>query len=144
MQVARGALHIPSSPIDLRTPRKYVFDVTSVCQRSSPWTCNSVKVEIKFHLDCKLHFPSAQLMLRQLYLTKVFESIEAKYWVSGLSFDVNEREHELSKLTLYSSLFAVTADSKSKWPEGKKRVFPRRLTFSGYESARAARSRYIL
>ena len=59
--------------------RKYVFDVTSVGQRSSPWTCNSVKVEIKFHLECKLHFPSAQLMIRQMHLTIVFESIEAKY-----------------------------------------------------------------
>ena len=44
------------------TPRKYVFDVTSVGQRSSPWTCNSVKVDIKFHLECKLHFPSAQFV----------------------------------------------------------------------------------
>ena len=45
--------------------------------------CNSVKVEIKFHLECKLHFPSAQPM----HLTKLSESIEAKYWVSWLSFD---------------------------------------------------------
>ena len=58
-----------------------------------------------------------------MYLTKVFENIEAKYWVSGPSFDVNEREHELSKLTLNSSLCAVTADSKSKWPHGKKAYF---------------------
>ena len=70
------------------TPRKYVHDVTSVGQRSSPWTCNSVEVETKFHLECKLHFPSAQLMLRQMHLTKVFESVEAKYWASWLSFDV--------------------------------------------------------
>ena len=81
-----------------QTPRKYVFDVTSVGQRSSPWTCNSMKVEIKFHLERKLHFPSAQLMLRLMHLTKVFESIEAKYCVSWLTFDVNEREYELSKL----------------------------------------------
>ena len=44
---------------DQWTPRKYVFNVISVGQRSSQWTCNSVKVEIKFHLECKLHFPSA-------------------------------------------------------------------------------------
>ena len=25
------------------TPRKYVFDVTSIGQRSSPWTCNPVR-----------------------------------------------------------------------------------------------------
>ena len=39
--------------------------------------CNSVKVEIKFHLECKLHFLCAQLMLRQLHLTNVSENIEA-------------------------------------------------------------------
>ena len=59
------------------TPRKYVFDVTYVGQRSSPWTYNSVKVERKFHLECKLHFPSAQFMLRQMHLTNVSESIKA-------------------------------------------------------------------
>ena len=31
--------------------------------------CYSVKVEIKFHLEYKLHFPCAQLMLRQVELT---------------------------------------------------------------------------
>ena len=31
------------------TPREYVFDVTSGGQRSSPWPCNSVEVEMKFH-----------------------------------------------------------------------------------------------
>ena len=44
------------------TSRKYVFDVTSVGQRSSPWTCNPVKVEVKFHLECKLRSSCAQLM----------------------------------------------------------------------------------
>ena len=34
------------------TPRKYVFDVTSIGQ-------------MKLHLGCKLHFPSAQFMSRQ-------------------------------------------------------------------------------
>ena len=77
------------------TPRKYVFDVTSIGQRSSPWTRNSVKVEIKFRLECKLHFPGAQLMLWQMHLTKVFESIEAKYWVSWprwLKIEVTARQ----------------------------------------------------
>ena len=32
------------------TPWKYVFDITSIGQRSSPWTWNSVKVELKCHL----------------------------------------------------------------------------------------------
>ena len=41
-----------------------VFDVTSTGQRWSPWPCNSVEVEMKFHLECEFHFPSAQLMLR--------------------------------------------------------------------------------
>ena len=33
-----------------------------------------------------------------MHLTKVFESIEAKYWVSWLRFYFNKREYELSKL----------------------------------------------
>ena len=43
------------------TPRKYVFEVTSVDQRSLPWTRNMVKVEKKLHLECKLRFPCGQL-----------------------------------------------------------------------------------
>ena len=73
---------------DDETPWKDVFDVTSVGQCSLPWTCNLVKVKIKFHLECKLRFPGAQLMLWQIHLTKVFESIKANYWVSWLSFDI--------------------------------------------------------
>ena len=61
------------------TPRKYVFDVTSVGQRSSPWTCELSESRDKFHLECKLHFPSAQLILRQIHSTTVPASIEAKY-----------------------------------------------------------------
>ena len=59
-----------------------VFNVTSVGQRSSPWTCHSVKVEIKFRLECKLHFPRTRIMLRQTHLANVSQSIEAKYWLS--------------------------------------------------------------
>ena len=46
-----------------KTRRKYVFDVTSVGLRSSPWTRNSVKVEISFTARTSIHFPSAQFML---------------------------------------------------------------------------------
>ena len=48
------------------TPRKYVFDVTSIDQRLSPWARNSVKVEITFHLECKLRFPCGQLTVKRL------------------------------------------------------------------------------
>ena len=62
-------------------PRKYVSDVTSVGQRSSPWPCNSMKensfllfffaflvnVDIKCHLRCNVRFPYAQRMLRQMH-----------------------------------------------------------------------------
>ena len=48
-------------------------------EETVPQSSKSVKVEIKFHLECKLHFPSAQLMLRQMHCTNVSESIEAKY-----------------------------------------------------------------
>ena len=54
-----------------------LFDVTSVGQRSSLWTCNSVKVQIKFHLECKLCFPCAQFMLRQMHWSNLSVSIEA-------------------------------------------------------------------
>ena len=49
--------------------------------------CNSVKVKLKFHLDCKLHFPRARLTVATNALKNVSGSIEAKYWVSWLSFD---------------------------------------------------------
>ena len=39
------------------TPWKYVFDVTSVGERSSPWPYHSGKVEIKFRLECMVRFP---------------------------------------------------------------------------------------
>ena len=32
-------------------------------------TCNLVKVEMKFHFECKLLFPSARLLLLQIHLT---------------------------------------------------------------------------
>ena len=48
----------------------------------------TAKVGINVLLECKLHCPSAQLMLRRLHSTNLSESIEAKYWVSWLSFDV--------------------------------------------------------
>ena len=44
---ARRFIHILSQTT-LWTPRNYVFDVTSAGQRSSPWPCKSVKVEIIF------------------------------------------------------------------------------------------------
>ena len=39
----------------------------------------TAKVEINVLLECKLHCPSAQLMLRRLHSTNLSESIEAKY-----------------------------------------------------------------
>ena len=61
------------------TPRKYVFDVTSAGQRnyvldvtstgqpSSPWTCNLSESRDRFHVECKLHFPRVQPMLRKMH-----------------------------------------------------------------------------
>ena len=88
--------------------------------RSLPWTCNSVKVDIKFHVECKLHFPSAQLMLRQMHLTNVPESNEAKYRVSWLRLYVEQAWTRAMKPALNSSFCAVTSDSK--WPHDKKRA----------------------
>ena len=47
------------------------------------WPCNSMKVDIKFHLECKLRFPFAQLLLRQIHLTNLSVSIDAKCWAQG-------------------------------------------------------------
>ena len=79
-----------------------------VWQLSSPLTFNSVKVEIKFHLECKLHFPCTQLLLRQMHLTNVSRpSIE----FLGLVLKFNKCEYELWKLHLNSPSCAITADS---------------------------------
>ena len=95
------------------TPWKHVFDVTSIVQRSSPWTCYSVKVEMKFRLECKLHFPCATNALNETI------------WFLALT-SVNTIK---IKSALKSSSYAVTADSKSRWPHGKK-VFFRGVGFS--------------
>ena len=47
--------------------RKCVFDVTSVGQRFSPRAFNSVKAEVKFHLECKLRFSCVQALLWQMH-----------------------------------------------------------------------------
>ena len=39
---------------------------------------------VKFHLECKLHFPCAHLMLQQIHLTNVSESTEPGYRVCWL------------------------------------------------------------
>ena len=48
---SQSLLYASRSPLQTKqrmSRRKYVFDVTSVGQRSSPWSVNSVKVEISF------------------------------------------------------------------------------------------------
>ena len=67
-------------------------------------------------------FLRAQFILRQMHWTNLSVSIEAKYWVSWLSFDVYERVDGLSKLPLNSLFCAVTADSNSRWPHGETRI----------------------
>ena len=105
----------------MRTPREYVFDVTSIGQRSSPWAWKLSESRDTFHLECKLYFPSAQRMLRQTHLTNVSESIEAKYWVSWQGLDVERGWIRAIKTALNSLFCAVIADSKSRWPPGKKK-----------------------
>ena len=34
------------------------------------YSCNSVKVKMMLHLECKFHFPSAQLMLQQMHVSE--------------------------------------------------------------------------
>ena len=88
------------------TPRKYVSDVTSTGQRSSPSPCNSMKVGINFHVECKRRFLCAQLdMPRQMCSKNLSVSIETKYWVSWPGW----REYQLWKLQLNSLSGSVTA-----------------------------------
>ena len=49
---------------------------------------NLVKVEIKFHLECKLCFPCEQFLLRKIHGTNLSVSVEATYWVSWVSLDL--------------------------------------------------------
>ena len=52
------------------TARKYVFDATSVGQRSSPWPCKlSERDNVKFCLECKFRFLCAQFIMRQMHWT---------------------------------------------------------------------------
>ena len=71
-----------------QTPRKHAVDVLSVGERLPPWARDSVKFEIKFHHECKLRFPRAQFKLRKMHRTNLSVSIEAKYWDSGLRFNI--------------------------------------------------------
>ena len=57
------------------TPRKYVFDVTSVGQRSSPWPAMQLG-EIS-SVKCKFCF-LVGLMLRQMHWPYLSVSVEAK------------------------------------------------------------------
>ena len=91
-------------------------------QRLSPWPCKlsdgrgniSPRVQAPFFLCTTYVMPNA---------LNLSVSINAKNCVSWLSFDVYERENELSKLSLNSSFCAVTADSKSRWAQGRKAYF---------------------
>ena len=84
----------------------------------------------KLYLECKVHFACAQRMLRQMHLTNVSESIEAKYWVSWLSFDVQQTWIQTIKTALNSPFCAVTADSTSRWPHGKKTLYFRGVVWT--------------
>ena len=53
------------------TRAAYVFDFTSVGQRSPPWTCKLSESRYEFHLEWKHWFPRAQLMLVQMHSTNV-------------------------------------------------------------------------
>ena len=95
-------------------PRKYSFSLVSVRHhdRVTWW-----KWIIKFHLECMLR-SCAQRMLRKMHSTDVSISIEAKYLISWLSLDINEREDQLWN----SSFCTKTADWKSRWPHGNQDV----------------------
>ena len=96
-----------------KTTLAYLFDVTSIGQRLLPWTRNSVKVKIRFHLKCK-HTANVA--------TNAFKKCIWKY--QGYRYCILTCEHRLWELPLNLSFCAVTADSKLRWPCSKKSVFP--------------------
>ena len=75
----------------------------SVGQRSSPWLFESVKVEIKFLLERKLHFPCAQYRFRQLinwYRGQVLNFL-ARFW--RLTNVKNSHDNCLGFVILFSN-----------------------------------------
>ena len=94
-------------PVGYTTPNMYLTSLP-FGQRSSPWSCNSVKVVLTFHLECKICFSCAQFMSRQMHWTNLPASIKAKYWF------LDERSWRQAMKA--PSFCAVTADSKSRWP----------------------------
>ena len=91
-------------------PRRYIFDVTSLGQRSSPWLYKSVKVKMKLYRKHKLRFSCAQFGLRQMYPTSFSVSIEAKFRVARPRFDVQRTRKRAIKTALNSSLCVITAE----------------------------------
>ena len=76
LPLVSGDMHLTSLPLVSGDTHLTSLPLVNVrCRRR---LIRSVEAEIKFHLKCKLHFPCAQLMLRQMHLTNVSESIEAK------------------------------------------------------------------
>ena len=68
----------------MTTPWKYVFEVTSVGQRSSPWPCKLNERQDEISTRMQAPFSCAQFILRQMHWTNVSVSIEAKCWVPWL------------------------------------------------------------
>ena len=67
-------LLLPRSP-----PQRQVISLIDTAEiriwRHFRWSAfDAVKIEMKFHFECKLHFPSARLMLSQMHWTSVSES----------------------------------------------------------------------
>ena len=69
------------------TPRNTYLTSLLLVSVRRPWTNNSGKFKVTFHFKCKLHFPGAQLMLRQIHLTDPSESIEATFFSFLVKFD---------------------------------------------------------
>ena len=77
-QVAVASIESSPQSIELTAildTAEYVFDVTSIGQRSLPWTCNSVKNHEKIHLECKLHFSQCTTYVAYKHSTNASECI---------------------------------------------------------------------
>ena len=92
---------------------------------------NSVNVEMKCHLKCKLSFSSAQFMLRRMHWTNLSVSIEAEYWVSWLSRRTRRRPLK----TALEFIILCSRSGESRWPHGTKAYF-RSVNYGGCASFR--------
>ena len=122
---SRGAITLTDSLTTRCFGRWYVSYVklVSVCRHGC--VSNSVKVVTKFHLEWKLRCSCVtHLMLRQMHLTHLSVSIEAKYWVSWLYLDKRTCERAMK------AAFEFVISYNKRWIEIEVAAWQRKRSIS--------------